>query len=563
MNTKPLHSEHIQIGQLGISQDGDRFLRLTIRLGQRRRRELLSLRELEASPDQAVRALGAALITNATRAEFLKRAQDAFKMQGPAFHVVTRPGFSRGAFVYPDGTHVPERVGFDVCLRGDALARAGKYETCGTLEGWRELARLARGNPLLVLAISLAFSGPVVDFLKLEAVMMQLFGPSGAGKSVIGAVAGSVWGGGADGLFVESWNHTVNDLELLVAARRAAFVVLDETRVADQPQSGRSARSASIASAVMRLAEGRVKGRMNEAVFAPGASPSILSLSNNSLDEMAADLGFVIDEAHRGRLIDVPLPTGVVGAFENLHGYLNHAELCGELLRLLRLSNGVAAAEFLMRLTKPLSRDERRVIAALRSRRDRYLQRARRQIAAASRDLERVHQKFATAFAGADVAREFGILPWERELLEGALIECEAAHVEYVARVAPTTARRERAADPFDLLAAHDRARRASFVDLRAGLVDPGSDHDHAACDGYVNQGRGGLELLFSQPKLQQICGGKAASLRVKRQLDAQGWLVRDGARLCTRRVIWADGRREQVVAVRAEAFSRRGGAAA
>ena len=49
----------------------------------------------------------------------------------------------------------------------------------------------------------------------------------------------------------------------------------------------------------------------------------------------------------------------------------------------------------------------------------------------------------------------------------------------------------------------------------------------------------------------------------MKRQLDAQGWLVRDGARLCTRRVIWADGRREQVVAVRAEAFSRRGGAAA
>ena len=44
MNTKPLHSEHIQIGQLGISQDGDRFLRLTIRLGQRRRRELLSPR---------------------------------------------------------------------------------------------------------------------------------------------------------------------------------------------------------------------------------------------------------------------------------------------------------------------------------------------------------------------------------------------------------------------------------------------------------------------------------------------------------------------------------------
>ena len=120
---------------------------------------------------------------------------------------------------------------------------------------------------------------------------------------------------------------------------------------------------------------------------------------------------------------------------------------------------------------------------------------------------------------------------------------------------------RAAAPDPLESLRGHVRARRASFV--RAGTVDPGGDHDHAACDGYFNQGRGGLELLFSEPKLQQVCGGKAASLRVKRQLDALGWLVRDGARLCTRRAIWADGGREQVVAVRAAAFSGRGGAAA
>ena len=63
---------------------------------------------------------------------------------------------------------------------------------------------------------------------------------------------------------------------------------------------------------------------------------------------MAAELGFVIDEAHRGRLIDVPLRTGVVGAFENLHGYPTHADFCRELLRLARLNNGVAAEEFLL-----------------------------------------------------------------------------------------------------------------------------------------------------------------------------------------------------------------------
>jgi putative DNA primase/helicase len=108
-----------------------------------------------------------------------------------------------------------------------------------------------------MLAIALAFVGPVADLMKVETPMIQLFGAPGAGKSAIAAAAGSVWGGDGDELFLQTWNHTANNLELVAAAHHAAFLVLDETRLSDQPQAR---PSGAFFAAVMRLAEGRTRG---------------------------------------------------------------------------------------------------------------------------------------------------------------------------------------------------------------------------------------------------------------------------------------------------------------
>jgi hypothetical protein len=68
----------------------------------------------------------------------------------------------------------------------------------------------------------------------------------------------------------------------------------------------------------------------------------------------------------------------------------------------------------------------------------------------------------------------------------------------------------------------HVRNRRASFVVLADRLVDPASGHDHAACDGYLYMGKS-EELLFSEAKLQEVCGGKAGALGLKRWLQGRG----------------------------------------
>jgi hypothetical protein len=98
----------------------------------------------------------------------------------------------------------------------------------------------------------------------------------------------------------------------------------------------------------MRLAGGQVRGRMTDDRAPLRFETPLLSLSNESLDEMAQKSRAEIDDAHRGRLIDVPLASGVVGAFESLHGFDNHAAFSAELKSIARTHHGKAAREFLM-----------------------------------------------------------------------------------------------------------------------------------------------------------------------------------------------------------------------
>jgi len=225
---------------------------------------------------------------------------------------------------------------------------------------------------------------------------------------------------------------------------------------------------------------------------------------------------------------------------------------------LARSNHGDPSVYFIQQIVRWRKRDETRLVAWLRARREEYLSVAGRRVTSASRDLARFHQRFATIYAAAALAIALLILPWSRASLGQALIACELAHVELVAGNIASGVAQARAEDPFERLKAHVRDRRASFVDLRDGLIDPDGNHDHDSCEGYVNQhGDKTLEFLFAESKLQQVCGGKVQALRVKAELDAAGWLVRDTARPCTRRTIWAGGRnkREQVIAIRAEAF--------
>jgi len=552
-------SDNIEIVAMGRCPQEHHFLELQIVVGGRRRRRILSMLEFEAAPDPMIASLEAGLMTPSSRTHFRRRVHEGVRTLRPTFRVATRPGWYGRSFVLPSGRVFGHDPGLRVCLPEIYREFADKFASRGSLQRWQRIAELAVGNSRLMLAVALAFTGPVASLLKVEPPSIQLVGMNGAGKTAIVTAAGSVWGGRDDelGTFAESWAQTKNKVDVLAAAHGGALLVLDDTRTFER---GSRVGFGNFKEAVMRMAEGRLKGRYGDAGAPVRSRTPVLSGSNDSLDDMARAVGDEIDDALRGRLIDVPLPAGIVGAFEDLHDYADHAAFSVELLRVARENYGVASARFLDGIVRWLARDGKGLVAWLQARREGYLRLARRRVRSTSRDLTRFHQRFATIYAAAALAIRLGVLPWSYELLWKALLGCEEAHVESVEETASSAGAQARADDPLERLEAHVRDRGGSFVDLRDGLIGPDEDHDHDTCDGYVNEGPDGtLEYLFSEAKLREVCGGKAGALRVKAQLA--DWLARDGARPSTRRTIWATGanRREQVLAVRAEAFDGAG----
>ncbi len=110
----------------------------------------------------------------------------------------------------------------------DGVSRdvASSLATVGTLQGWREtLAAACVGNPLMVLAVSHALTGPLLSVLGRDGGGFHFRGVSSRGKSTLLGVAASVWGAPS---FVQSWRGTDNGIEGIAAACNDALLILDE-----------------------------------------------------------------------------------------------------------------------------------------------------------------------------------------------------------------------------------------------------------------------------------------------------------------------------------------------
>jgi hypothetical protein len=555
-STKVTHTRHIEFLAKGRCADGGSYLKLSVHSGGEARTEIISLAALEREPAKTMSALDAYLVTPQARREFQQRVQETVNWPFE-FDVATRPGWSGRSFILPSGEVLGGKK-FAVCL--DRLTRevSGKFVTCGAFEQWQRIPELARGNSRLMMALALSFAGPLVELLGVELPAVQLVGKPGTGKSGIAIAAGSVWGGrvsvGPNG-FLESWNNTVNKFEELAVGHNGGLLIVDETGLVDgngNPTKG--LRFNIVNNVAMRLAEGAMKGRMNDVGPAAAWALALLSTSNLSLDEMAAEAGAVVDDALRSRLIDIPLPTDSDGAFENLHGFRSCVELTIELKRIARAHFAWASRRFLRRLVKSRAVNEAGLKRWLEGRRATYRNVARRRIHAEGRNLNRIHEKFATTFAGGALAIKFGLVPWSFNELGQALLLCQQAHVDLVGSSAPKL-RNE--CDPWLRLQDYIRGNASEFVDLRNGLLNDEEEHDHANCPGYINRHRDGtLEYLFAETKLKQILGGGRMLSRFRDAPKAKRWIRRGENRFAVRRAIYKRGGRPSVLAIDASAFS-------
>lgn len=322
---------------------------------------------------------------------------------------VTRVGWHRigkhEVFVLPDAVYgnTPERV-----LLQSAGAVEHKFNQLGMLSEWQDaIGRYCIGNTRLLLAVSAAFTGPLLNLTGEQSGGINFKGGSQIGKTTTLRVAGSVWGGDSEPLgYMRQWRATANGLEGTAAAHCDALLALDELGQIDPREAGDVA---------YMLANGAGKGRAGrEGNARPVLSWRIfiLSTGESSLADLAQEAGRRAKAGQEVRLVDLPadLENGL-GIFDELHDMPTAEALVRALRDATMRFYGTPIRAFLTVLTAELARDREGLLRGLQDRRREFLE--RHVPAGASGQVLSVAGRFALVAAAGELATRFGVTGWE------------------------------------------------------------------------------------------------------------------------------------------------------
>jgi putative DNA primase/helicase len=248
-------------------------------------------------------------------------------------------GWLGDTFVLPDEAIGPNASG--VIFQNDGHAVA-EYAAAGTLQGWRDgVAQLAVGNPLMTLALSAAFAGPLLKRVHAESGGLHFVGPSSVGKTTLLQAAASVWGGPE---YRRTWRATANGLEGAAALFNDSLLALDEISECDPRDVGRI---------VYLLGNGAGKQRASR----NGAARAlqrwrciVVSTGERSIATSMQEGGVRVKAGQQVRLLDIPAERQH-GVFDVLHGFESARALADHLKTATATHYGHAGREFLRRLT--------------------------------------------------------------------------------------------------------------------------------------------------------------------------------------------------------------------
>lgn len=212
----------------------------------------------------------------------------------------------------------------------------------GDADGWRrEVGMKCRGNPLMILATSLAFSGPLLAPLGRMSGGLHFRGASSSGKTTLLNLAASVWGGRQ---LISQWRATSNGLEAIASTLNDMLLPLDEIA---------EISAAELSNAIYMLANGTGKARMNmNAILADQAHWRLALISSGeiSVEEKLKEARLDVKTGHEVRLIDVEADSQAYGAFDILHGAVNAAAFAETIQQVASKHHGAVGREFVKQL---------------------------------------------------------------------------------------------------------------------------------------------------------------------------------------------------------------------
>lgn len=249
-------------------------------------------------------------------------------------------GWAGGSYVLPDVVIGNNAAGviFQSGERGH-----DEHTRSGTLDGWREaIASRAVGNPLLTVALSASFAGPLLALCNAESGGIHFIGDSSTGKTTAIEAACSTWGGPS---FRRSWRATANGMEGAAAMFNDCLLALDEISECDPREVG---------AIVYALGNGRGKQRASRSGTARGVTRwrcVVLSSGERTIATTMAEGGQRAKAGQSVRLLDVPAARRF-GAWDTLHDFPNGPALSDQIKRAAATHYGHAGRAYLERLTR-------------------------------------------------------------------------------------------------------------------------------------------------------------------------------------------------------------------
>lgn len=312
------------------------------------------------------------------------------------------------AFALGDGQVIGDE---NVVFAYQASDAAKTMHACGSLEEWRQaVAAPCVGNPLMILSVSLAFSGPLLWPLSIDGGGFHLRGGSSHGKSTLMGVAVSVWGSPS---FRQSWRTTDNGLEGVASACSGTLLALDELHMVSPRIVGDS---------VYMLANGCGKSRMQSNGRAQPISRWHVPLLSNgeiSLEEHMASGGKQMQAGQDIRLLDITADARNFGAFDCLHAASDSRIFVEQMQRSVQANYGTAGPTFVKKLMRNM---EHRDI--LQSFIDRFCDEVRIDLDIPDdRQVLRVLRRFAVTALAGEMASKFLVTGWAPGIAKAAAKE--------------------------------------------------------------------------------------------------------------------------------------------
>ena len=259
---------------------------------------------------------------------------------------VSRTGWHDGGaapvFVLPGGEAFG-RGAADVILQADHASADAAFRAAGTMPDWQDkVAALAVGNDRLVLFMSAAFAGPLLEVLAEPSGGIHLVGESRTGKSTAALMVASVWGPPtADGQ-LRPWRGTANGLEAVAAETSDTLLVLDEMGQADPREVG------DIVYLLGNEAGKQRASRTGTARRRHFWRTLFLSTGEITLAQKMGEAGKRATAGLGVRLPNLPADAGAgMGVFQNLHGRRDGAAFADELRDTARCASWARCARVL------------------------------------------------------------------------------------------------------------------------------------------------------------------------------------------------------------------------